>query len=179
MLTTLVTLPGFKRSIVKDFSEKWVESAAVAAWMYIRLKNKIGGEKAFEVLKAVFLPTALSVFGVNFRIVESPRTFENLIRFHEISLQGLFSNAKEKVIEQSNSRFEYKCTSCGYVELFKYLGVPELGPIFCSVDNIFYNSYLPNRVTFSRGGLSKTLAEGSPYCTFIYENHAESKGDSE
>jgi len=173
MMSTLVTLPGFKRGIAKEFSEKWVQSATLAAWIYIRLKTKIGSEKAFELMRAIFLPTALAVFGVNFRIVESPRTFENLILFHESLLQGLFSNAKEEVIEQSHSRFEYQCTSCGYVALFKYLGVPELSPIFCSVDNVFYNSYLPNKVTFSRGGVSKTLAEGASHCTFIYENHAD------
>jgi hypothetical protein len=172
MLSTLAGLPKFKRGIARDFSKKWVDSAAIAAWMYIRLKEKIGAEKAFELLRAAFLPSALAAFGINFRTVESLRTFEDLIRFHELSLQGLFSNAKEEVIEHTDSRFEYRCTSCGYVDLFKYLGIAELAPMFCSADNAFYNCYLPNKVTFSRGGPTNTLAEGAPYCTFIYENHS-------
>ena len=173
MLSTFATLPGFRKSVPEDFSGKWAEPAIVTAWMYNRLKNKIGREKAFELLRAAFLPAALAVFGANFKIVESPRTFENMIRFHEIALQGLFSNANEEVVDQTSSRFEYRCLSCGYVDLFKCLGVPELGPMFCSVDNVFYNSYAPNKVTFSRGGPGRTLAEGAPYCSFIYENHAE------
>ena len=173
LVSALASVPGFRRSVSKDFSEKWADPAVLTAWMYIRLKNKIGAKKAFELLRAAFLPAALAVFGATFKIVESPRTFENMIGFHEMALQGLFSNAKEDVVERTSSRFEYRCSSCGYVDLFRYLGVPELAPMFCSVDNVFYNSYAPNEVTFSRGGLGKTLAEGAPYCAFIYENHAE------
>ena len=106
LVSALASVPGFRRSVSKDFSEKWADPAVLTAWMYIRLKNKIGAKKAFELLHAAFLPAALAVFGATFKIVESPRTFENMIGFHEMALQGLFSNAKEDVVERTSSRFE-------------------------------------------------------------------------
>ncbi len=148
-------------------------TASLPAWMYIRLKNTVGGPKAFELLRAAFLPASIAVFGVTFRVVESPRTFENMVQFHEEARKGLFSNAEEEVLEHTDLCFVYRCTSCGYVDFFKYLGISELTPMFCSADNAFYNSYAPNQVTFSRGGSANMIAEGAPHCTFIYENHGK------
>jgi hypothetical protein len=173
MLTTLATLPGFRKGIKKHFPHEWAMTASLPAWMYIRLKNKVGGPKAFELLRAAFLPVSMALFGVTFRVVESPRTFDNMVQFHEMARKGLFSNAEEETVEYTDSRFEYRCTSCGYVDLFKYLGVPELTPMFCSADNAFYNSYAPNQVTFSRGGPGNMISEGATHCTFIYEKHGQ------
>ncbi len=170
-LTTLATLPRFTRDIKKDFPQEWVTSACLPAWMYIRLKNRVGSQEAFEIVRAAFLPAILIIYGTSFRIVESPRTFENMVHFHEMSRKGLFTHSEEDVVQHDHLRFEYRCTSCGYVDLFQHLAIPELTPMFCSADNAFYNSYAPNQVTFTRGGPANTLAEGARHCTFIYENH--------
>jgi hypothetical protein len=175
IVTTLATLTKFRRDVKKDFPQEWVNSACLPAWMYIRLKNKVGAHEAFEIVRAAFLPAILAIYGTGFRIVESPRTFENMVHFHEMSRKGLFTHSEEEVILHDHLRFEYRCTYCGYVDLFRHLAIPELTPMFCSADNAFYNSYAPNQVTFSRGGPANTLADGAPYCTFIYENHCEER----
>jgi hypothetical protein len=175
ILTTLATLSKFRTDIKKDFPQEWVSSACLTAWMYIRLKNKMEAHEAFEVVRAAVLPAILAIFGTSFRIAESPRTFENLVYFHEMSRKGLFTHSKEEVVQHDHLRYEYRCTSCGYVDLFQHLAIPELTPLFCSADNAFYNSYAPNEVTFTRGGPGNTIAEGAPHCTFIYDNHTTTR----
>ena len=98
-----------------------------------------------------------------------------MVHLHEMSRKGLFTDSKEEVVQHDRLRFEYRCVSCGYGDLFQHLPIPELTPMFCSADNGFYNSYAPNEVTFARGGPANTLAEGAPHCTFIYENHSQKR----
>jgi hypothetical protein len=171
MLTTMATAGKFKKMAPSFFPEELVRAISLFAWSYMRLKTNIGQAKALEVMRAAFIPTLYAIFSVAFRTTEIPRTFENLVKLHEFSRKNLFSTAKEEVVEMGDKRYEYRSVSCGYVDLFSAVGIPELTPILCAVDNAFYNAYLPNRVTFSRLGISNTLAEGAPFCTFSYENN--------
>jgi hypothetical protein len=49
------------------------------------------------------------------------------------------------------------------------LGIPELTEPFCSLDNALYNVYLPNEMTFDRGGPGNTIEKGNPFCQFNHE----------
>jgi hypothetical protein len=54
--------------------------------------------------------------------------------------------------ERSERRFEIKIARCLYHELTTALGVPELTLDICQIDNAGFNSYLPDKVVFNRGG---------------------------
>ena len=62
-----------------------------------------------------------------------------------------------------------KITRCLYHELASSVGVPELTPIACQIDNACFNSYLPDQVLFHRGGPGHRIADGSKECRFIWE----------
>lgn len=47
--------------------------------MYKRSKDRIGQEKAYEIVRACTLPIGLALQQGDFRSVEAPRTFENLV----------------------------------------------------------------------------------------------------
>lgn len=71
--------------------------------------------------------------------------------------------------ERSDTIHKYKCTFCMIHDFLSRLGVPELTEPFCSLDNALYNAYLPNEMTFDRGGKANTIEKGNPFCQFIYE----------
>jgi hypothetical protein len=75
LLGTLLTLSSFKKRISNDLPPgDFVKAVALQGWMYIRLKEKPGQEKAYEIMRAVILPIALAVQQGNFRSVEAGRT---------------------------------------------------------------------------------------------------------
>ena len=54
-------------------------------------------------------------------------------------------------------------------ELATSLGIPEITPIICQIDNAMYNSYLPDQMTFDRGGVGRRISDGNHECNFIWE----------
>ena len=72
-------------------------------------------------------------------------------------------------MERTASRFEVKVTRCLYHELTSSLGVPELTPIVCQIDNAGFNSYLPDEVRFHRGGPGHRISDGAKECRFVWE----------
>jgi hypothetical protein len=62
-----------------------------------------------------------------------------------------------------------RVTRCLYHELATSVGVPELTPVVCQIDNAGFHSYLPDEVIFHRGGPGHRIADGSKECRFVWE----------
>ena len=62
-----------------------------------------------------------------------------------------------------------KITRCMFHEFATSVGIPELTPVACQVDNAFFNSYLPDQMIFSRGGAGHRMSDGAKECNFIWE----------
>ena len=147
---------------------------AFPAWLYIRLKERLGQEQAFEIMRTVFLTTGLAVQLGNFRAVEAPRTFENLISYQQqTNREGPTRWNKMEILEQSDNRYEFCVHNCMFYDFFSRTGIPELTTVMCSVDNAIFNAYLPEEVTFHRNGCGNRIADGAPSCHFVIEHHIE------
>lgn len=71
-----------------------------------------------------------------------------------------------EVLEQNEDRFSFNVLRCRYAELYKALGIPELGRILsCNRDFSLIEGFNPG-IKLSR---SQTIMEGAPYCDFRYE----------
>ncbi len=139
--------------------------------MYIRLKEKIGQEKAFEIIRASVLTSGLAIQQANFRNVEAERRFDNLKKYQQrANKEGSTKLNTMEIVEESEQRYEFRVTRCLFYELFTYLKVPELTSIMCSIDNVIFNSYLPEKLIFHRNGINKTMMQGNEYCEFVIEN---------
>jgi hypothetical protein len=172
LLTTLLALPRFKLQLPPDLPQEFVQFTALQTWMYTRLKDRIGQEKAYEVMRACILPIGLALQQGNFRTVEAPRTFENLIAYQQrTSREGPTRWNKMEVLELSEHRYEFRVSRCMFHELYTELEMPELTRLMCEVDNAIFNSYLPEKVTFHRNGLGNRLVDGAPACHFVLEHH--------
>jgi len=177
LLTTVLTLPRFKRRLPRDLPRDFVGITALQTWMYLRLKEQVGREKAFELVRACILPIGLALQQGSLRAVEEPRTFENLVVYQQrTNREGPTRWNKMEVLEQSEHRYEFRVSRCLFHDLYTQLGTPELTRLMCEVDNAIFNTYLPEQVTFHRNGIGNRLADGAPECHFVLEHLPPARG---
>ena len=167
LLGTLLTVGRFKRSVPKDVPREFLDLFAYPAWIYIRLKERHGQDEALALARAIILPLGMAAYGAEFGLVEAPRDWRTFIGFLDRSLErGAIRWSQVELEESSDTVRSYRCTFCMIHGFLSKLGIPELTEPFCSLDNALYNAYLPNEMTFDRGGPGNTLAEGNPFCLF-------------
>jgi predicted ArsR family transcriptional regulator len=71
-----------------------------------------------------------------------------------------------EVLESNEQHYNFNVTRCRYSEMYRALGVPELGAVFsCNRDASLIEGFNPD-VTFTR---TQTLMQGASYCDFRYE----------
>src|SRR5208283_682027 len=127
LMGTALTPGRFKKSLPKDLPKDFVELFAYPTWIYLRLKQKLGQEKAFALSRAIILPLGLAVYGAEFGLVEAPRTWDNFMGFLDLSLrQGAIQWSKVDAQERSGTVRSYRCTYCIIHDFLSRLGIPEL-----------------------------------------------------
>ena len=172
LITTILTLPTFSKQIPSEFPREFVRANALQAWMYIRLKAMFGQENAYEVLRAIVVPIGLAIQQGNFRTLEAPRSFENLITYQQRThREGITRWNTVEILEQNPKVYEIKVTQCMYYNFYSSLGIPEMTRMMCAVDNAIFNTYLPEKITFHRKGTGNRIADGAEACTFVIEHH--------
>ena len=167
------TLRNFKARIDPRFPVELVDIAALPLWVYINLKRKVGQARAFEIMRVAVLTGGVAQWNLQFQTVDKPRTFDHLCEQELlVNKTGLTRWNTLEVVEQTERRFEVKVTRCLYHELAVSLGVPEITPIVCQIDNAGFNSYLPDEVRFHRGGPGHRISDGAKDCRFVWEREA-------
>lgn len=133
-------------------------------------KNEIGERKAFEIMRVALLTAGVAKQNLLFDTVAKERTFETFAKQElEINKTGTTKWNALEVVEHTDRRFQVRVTRCLYHELAVSLGIPEITPIVCQIDNAVFNSYLPEKMIFHRGGLNHRIADGNSECQFIWE----------
>jgi len=70
-----------------------------------------------------------------------------------------------EVLEQNEARFAFNVTRCRYAEMYRLLGIPELGALLsCNRDWALIQGFNPD-VRLER---TQTIMEGAPFCDFRY-----------
>lgn len=170
MLKCSLTVGQFKKKIDPRFPKDLIDLAALPLWVYLNLKEKLGQHKAFEIMRIGLLTAGVAQQNFLFDPVHTERTFDNLIQKElEINRTGTTRWNTLKIVERTGHRFEIRITRCLYHELAVSLGIPELVPIVCQIDNAVFNTYLPDQVAFHRGGLNRRIVDGDTECHFIWE----------
>lgn len=69
------------------------------------------------------------------------------------------------VLRDVDTAFEFNVTRCRYAEMYRRLGLAELGPVLsCNRDAAMIEGFSPD-IAFAR---TQTLMEGAAYCDFRY-----------
>lgn len=164
------TVGQFKETIDARFPRELVELAALPAWVYLNLKKKIGQQRAFEIMRVALLAGGTAAQNLQFDTVHKERNFWNFSGLEiENNRTGLVRWNKMEVVERSATRFEIKITRCMFHEFAISVGIPEMTPVICQIDNAMFNSYLPDEMTFDRGLLGGRIADGKHECNFVWK----------
>jgi hypothetical protein len=165
-----LTVGRLKRRIDPKFPQELIQLTALPLWVYINMKKRIGPRRAFEIMRIAILTGGIAQWNLQYGAAEKERTFKNLCDAEiEVNKTGITQGNTLEVIDRSERRFEIKITRCLYHELCVSLGLPELTPVICQVDNAAFNSYLPDKVVFNRGGPNHRIADGKKECNFVWE----------
>ena len=165
-----LTVGRLRKNIETKFPQELFDIAALPVWVYINLKKKIGQHRAFEIMRVALLTGGIAQWNLIYRAAENERTFNNLCDAEiEVNKTGLTQWNTLKVVHRSDRRFEIRITRCLYHELCTAAGVPELTPVVCQIDNAAFNSYLPDKIIFNRGGPGNRIADGKKECNFVWE----------
>ncbi len=70
-----------------------------------------------------------------------------------------------EVLRENDREYDFNVTRCRYAEMYRALGIPELGALLsCNRDFALGGGFNP-RMTLTR---TRTIMEGAPYCDFRY-----------
>ena len=70
-----------------------------------------------------------------------------------------------RVLDETPGRFDFDVTRCRYAEMYRALGIPELGEVLsCQRDAALIEGFNPD-VTLER---TQTIMQGAPHCDFRY-----------
>jgi hypothetical protein len=73
-------------------------------------------------------------------------------------------------VYRDESRFDFNVTRCRYAEMYKAMGLGEIGGLLsCNRDGSFCEGYDP-KLKMTR---TQTIMEGAPHCDFRYRYEAE------
>jgi hypothetical protein len=164
------TVRRFRKTIDPRFPAELIDMCALPLWVYINLKGRLGQETAFEIMRVAILTGGVAQWNFAYHAADEDRTFDNLCDEEIIvNRSGPTRWNTMEVVARTERRFEIKITRCLYHELTTAMGVPELTPVICQIDNAAFNSYLPDAVVFTRGGPGHRIADGARQCNFKWD----------
>jgi hypothetical protein len=137
--------------------------ARIVAPLVDALGKRFGHEEVLEVVRETIIRIAQEQGGQLVELVGG----NSLAHFAESLKYWTQDNALEiEMIEQADEVFAFNVTRCRYAELYRALGVPELGAILsCNRDYALIEGFSPD-VTLTR---TQTLMSGGACCDFHYQ----------
>jgi hypothetical protein len=146
--------------------------AQVVGPIYEEMVREVGKEKAAAILDAAIRKAAISE-GREFaaRAPGSKRSMENFIALYELWTRD--GALEVDLLQASDTKFDFNVRRCRYAEMYKEMGLGEVGPLLsCNRDGTFCEGYDPN-ITLRR---DQTIMEGAPCCTFRYSYSDRARG---
>ncbi|MGY9074984.1 MAG: L-2-amino-thiazoline-4-carboxylic acid hydrolase [Acidimicrobiales bacterium] len=137
--------------------------ARIVAPLIQRLGEEFGHDKVTELAREVVVAVAQEQGG---QLAEAMGG--NDLSFFANSMDNWTKGGalETEVVEQTNTVFAFNVTRCQYAEMYKALGIPELGALFsCNRDGTMVEGFNPE-ITFTR---TQTIMGGASHCDFVYE----------
>ena len=137
--------------------------AGVIKPIYEEMKKELGEAKAKRILGNAIRQSAIEA-GKAYAAVEPAGT--SLEGFAALLPQWQKNDAlRIEILEQSDTRFDFNVTRCRYAEMYREMGLAEIGHLLsCHRDGTFCTGYDP-RIKLSR---PHTIMEGHSHCDFRY-----------
>jgi predicted hydrocarbon binding protein len=125
--------------------------------------KEVGKERALRIVEPIIQSLAREG-GANLAKLLGGNTLEHFAK--GMSFWTLEEALTLDLREQNPKRFFFNVTRCRYADMYKELGVPELGNLLsCGRDKALIEGFNP-KIKFTR---TQTIMEGASYCDFRYE----------
>ena len=137
--------------------------AQVIGPIYAEMVEQIGEQRAAAILDAAIRKAAIAEGKYFAEQAGGETSMANFIKLYE---HWTTDGALEmKVLEASDTVFDFDITRCKYAETYKEMGLGKIGHLLsCNRDGTFCQGYDP-KITLER---KQTIMEGAPCCTFRY-----------
>jgi predicted ArsR family transcriptional regulator len=155
------SLPPDRLNAIGVLTRREIEARLLAPLLEA-LSNEFGRERVLEIARQTIIDVARQQGA---QLAQSMGG-DNLERF-AASLDAWKQDDAMRidVLEQSEERFSFNVTRCRYAEMYRSLGIPELGALLsCNRDWALIQGFNPN-VRLER---AQTIMEGAPFCDFRY-----------
>jgi hypothetical protein len=144
------------------------EQSGPAVLLYRALLSKVSNDRAIEITGEIimeasilFLRAQIPVMQPNLLSTMSEKEREKYI----LNIADQFYNADLGRVEFTEDSFSYEIVRCRFPELMKTVGHPELAPLFCAGDAVFFDREQPH-IDFSR---THTLSADAKPCDFSFQ----------
>lgn len=136
--------------------------ARIVAPLVDALGEEFGRERVINVLRHVIIQLARES-GNDLAESTGGRDIKHFVQGFEAWKKG--DALEMDVIEESDEAFSFNVTRCRYAELYRSLGIPELGAtLSCNRDFALIQGFSSD-ISLTR---SQTIMEGAPFCDFRY-----------
>ena len=136
--------------------------ARILAPLLEALGNEFGRERVLEIARQTIIEVARQQ-GAQLAQNTGGNDLEHLAASLDVWKQD--DALQIDVLEQSEDRFAFNVTRCRYAEMYRLLGIPELGALLsCNRDWALIQGFNPD-VRLER---TQTIMEGAPFCDFRY-----------
>jgi hypothetical protein len=138
--------------------------AEFAKGIFVVLAEAVGHQRAVEILTEAIVRLAERA-GASFAAGRSGGR-KDLVAYAEILPIWQEGGALEvDLLTSEPGRLEFDVTRCRYAEMYRELGVPELGAVLsCNRDGAFCSGFDPS-IALTR---TKTIMQGAQRCDFRY-----------
>ena len=136
--------------------------ARIVGPLLARFGAEFGAERVTELAREVIVDVARSQGGQMAELLGR----NDLTAFADTMPAWTKDDALQiEVLEQTPDRLSFNVTRCRYAEMYRALGIPELGALFsCNRDGAMITGFNPD-VTFNR---TQTIMGGASHCDFRF-----------
>ena len=140
--------------------------ASIIKPIYEELKRELGEKDAKRILSSAIQRDAIDQGRAYAADQDGP---SSLLGFHALSSQWSANGALEiRTHDASESNLSYDVTRCRYAEMYREMGLAEIGHILsCGRDSTFCTGY-DARIKLDR---SQTIMQGASHCDFRFSWH--------
>ncbi len=125
--------------------------------------KELGKERTLKIVEPIIQSLAREG-GVNLAKLLGGNTIEHFVK--GMSFWTLEDALTLDILEKNPKKFFFNVTRCRYADMYKELGIPELGALLsCSRDKALIEGFNP-KIKFTR---TQTIMEGAKFCDFRYE----------
>lgn len=156
----------------KGAESKFAKRLSISAVIFLNLIEKMGKERAFEIMRKILVPTSCNEQWKNLSSlnISHKKSMDKLFAFYDfMGKGGVGQFVQRTLIKQDDNILHYEVRNCIFARFYKETGMPELTQLFCEVDKEFFPKAFPG-IKFHRGdSWENTIAYGKDHCEFIFE----------